>query len=196
MLRQADFCAGCILSIGLVSVLSSPAAAATFSFTIFDAGNNGEGVVQGLIFGLPLDGVDQPATQVEVTASTLGFGLGTYGGSPLANQFTTEGGKIVSEYWSGVRFESFGSLNSPPDETNNSLGFTSYRGAVVGSLTSSKGFLEYAFSTPVVFKLVDESPADVPEPSILWGLGGLGIAAIIKRRLLSRTSYASSVLTN
>lgn len=184
MLRNTAFCAGFVFAMSCVGALSAPAGAATYSFTILDAGN-GDSVVEGLIFGLPLDGVNQPATQVEVTTSTLGFGVGTYGGSPLANQFTTEGGKIVSEYWSGVSFESFGSLNSPPDETNSSLGFTSYRGAVIGGLSNNKDFLDYNFAEPVIFKLVDETPADIPEPSILWGLGVLGIAAISKRRLLS-----------
>lgn len=185
MLRNTALCAGFVFAMGCVGVQSAPAEAATYSFTILDAGDNGDGIVEGLIFGLPLDGVNQPATQVEVTASTLGFGVGTYGGSPLVNQFTTAGGKIVSEYWSGVWFESFGSLNSPPDETNSSLGFTSYRGAVVGALSNNKDFFDYNYGKPVIFKLVDETPADVPEPSILLGLGGLGIAAISKRRLFS-----------
>lgn len=184
MLRNTAFCAGFAFAMSCVGALSAPAGAATYSFTILDAGD-GDGVVQGLIFGLPLDGVNQPATQVEVTTSTLGFGVGTYGGSPLVNQFTTVGGNIVSEYWSGVWFESFGSLNSPPDETNSSLGFTSYRGAVVGALSNNKEFFDYNYGKPVSFKLVDETPADIPEPSILWGLSGLGIVAISRRRLLS-----------
>ncbi|NJM97674.1 MAG: hypothetical protein HC800_11415 [Phormidesmis sp. RL_2_1] len=175
MLRKTAVCFSFALATALVSASTLPADAATFYFS-FDG-------AKGFIYGLPLDGVRQPATQVEV------IGVGTFIGNPTYNQFTTVGGQITGDgSYYGFVFDSY----RPPSASSASgshLSFTIYREGIIGGFSNAAEFVEYDFS-PVYFELVSETPASVPEPSMLWGAVGLGAIALAQRRLSSTKQQA------
>src|SRR5262245_45962690 len=69
--------------------------------------------VTGVISGLADNTSNQPATSVQVTSNTAGFGVGEYVGNPFSNansnSFTVSAGVITI-----VNFQSLGGNNSSP----------------------------------------------------------------------------------
>lgn len=141
-----------------------PANAATFEFTFNNANNSPPGIVTGLITGLPENGVVQPASSVTVTSNTGGFGLGEYviGAAVTSNAFSTVNGNIT--------FANF--LSTKPG--GNTLRLTTLGNG--GGLSVIPGPLINFGS--LTFRRVRE----VPEPTAVIGLLGLGTLGLLARR--------------
>jgi hypothetical protein len=168
----------------LTSALATlPASAAPLDFTFsFTNSLNGGGSVSGVVRGLA-EGTGA-ATSVEVTANSLGFGLGEYIGSPDVNSWTVTAGAITA-----FDFLSFGILNSAPAVTTATIFFesadllgASFR-AGVGDSPFSVTNGDPSVSTADIGLVFAPVVAPIPLPAAgLMLLAGLGGLAVLRRR--------------
>lgn len=173
-----------------VAALAFSAASATaapldfaFSFNNVFPGNDGGGVVTGIIRGLE-EGTGA-ATSVEVLTNSDGFGVGEYVPTTLSNSWTVTGGEITA-----FNFLSQGFANSAPVVTDSSLFFNStpvfsatFRAGLrnnPNAVTTGDPGVE---TTDIALTFTAASSAVVPVPAaaplLVSGLAGL---ALLRRR--------------
>jgi len=165
------------------ALAAAPASAAPLNFTFsFTNALNGGGTVSGIVRGLA-EGTGA-ATSVEVTANSLGFGLGEYIGSPDLNSWTVTGGAITA-----FDFLAFGAFNSAPAVTTATIFFdsadllgASFR-AGVGDSPFGVTNGDNSVSTADIGLVFAPAVAPIPLPAAgLMLLAGLGGLAVLRRR--------------
>ena len=155
--------------------VASPADALTFHFSFTNALNGG-GIVEGDIYGLS-DNTTSPATDLQVTSNTGGFGIGDYLGNAFINGFTVSGGVITD-----VSFEYYGADNVLPNVICCSLvlygqpGGNTFAGLGNSSLTANES------DSNLTFQRVSEAPLPGALPLFATGLGALGVVGWRRKR--------------
>jgi len=149
-----------LTSVAAVAVTClAPVSASALSFTFSFRDGDVTGVVSGLA-----DSGTSPATSVQVTSNTAGFGLGEYVGNPSINTFTVSAGLLTD-----ADFLTNGVNNASPDVTCCSLRLFFSNGSGVANLSTSPTLVLAIF--PPTF-------TPVPGPIVGAGLPGLMLAAL------------------
>src|SRR5262245_2690593 len=156
------FALASIAAVAATCLVPVSASALSFNFS-FDG-------VTGVISGLADNTSNQPATSVQVTSNTAGFGVGEYVGNPFSNanrnSFSVSAGVITFAF-----FESSGANNSSPAVTCCSLGM------LLGFGENNNGLIDNPIV--VLFNLgpATYTPVPVPGPIVGAGLPGLILAS-------------------